>query len=162
MLLDATQVPRSMSHTLLGHSPSTRHSRQAPASHIGVAVGQSFIPARHATQPPPTQNMSSAACAAPGHCVLSSQLEPHNPETQNGAEDSQSEELPQVSAMHWLPRHTSPSLHVFVTGILLAAQSAASMQQRFGLGLVHPNATTMIEMKMPLMSLLSASPRRGC
>src|SRR5438874_1441946 len=114
------------------------------------------MPMRHATHDPLTQNASVADCAAPGHSESSAQLGPHNPLTQYGANDSHSADAEHVSAMHWLPRHTSPSLQAEPTGMLLAAQSASSMQHRLGLGLVHATTASNVANAIVLIRFLSA------
>jgi hypothetical protein len=63
--------------------------------------------------------------------------------------------------MHWLPRQTRPSLHVLPTGMWLAAQSAASTQQRFGLGFVHATTTTRLT-RTPRMQVFSPAVSGGC
>lgn len=100
----------------------------------------------HCTQAPPEQIFWLGSWPNPGHSVLSPQLEPQSPlDVQYGAAGSHSATVVQDSAMHWLPRQTSPSLHVLPDGMWFAAQSASSTQQRFGLGFVQPTSATTLK-----------------
>src|SRR5512139_413896 len=58
-----------LAQTPLPQSACATHATHAPfGAQIGASVGQSFMPARHCTQPPATQNRSASVCPNPGHC----------------------------------------------------------------------------------------------
>jgi hypothetical protein len=142
---DASMHAPLLPHAPDGHSPLATHFEHAPALQIGSADGQSFMPSRHSTQLSDTQNWSLAICPKPGHSPSPLHAATHpraDSDAQYGIDDEQSAPVVQVvpaSAMtHSLPLlHDNPTAQMLSVEISLAAQSAASLQQRFGLGRVH-------------------------
>src|SRR5690606_16298751 len=108
----AAHVPASL-QTPLAHSACAAHARHEPLSQTGAAAVQSAS-SRQATHAPDTQNVP--VCPQPGHSMSLAHASAHELATQYGAVASHSPAESHGCAMHWLPRHNSPSSQVLPSG----------------------------------------------
>lgn len=161
--LDASTQTPFAPQAPLSQSVSATQPRHEWASQIARAGSAQSFESRHSVQLPDSQNLLPESPPKPGHSLSIAHVAVQSIDApQNGAPASHCADVVQVSAIHVLPRHTSPPLQTLPSGTPLAAQSAVSVQQTSGLVLDPQPTNKHNDTKIVLMDTVSTPPRRSC